>query len=69
MRGFYKQLPKFQNVSTYITTESYGGKMGADFALVWDQVSNIIIKISLLSYFYHFFNELKKIYLLAKILL
>ncbi|RLU26384.1 hypothetical protein DMN91_000178 [Ooceraea biroi] len=37
MRGFYKQLPKFQNVPTYITTESYGGKMGAEFALVWDR--------------------------------
>ncbi|XP_014475075.1 PREDICTED: retinoid-inducible serine carboxypeptidase-like [Dinoponera quadriceps] len=35
MRGFYKELPKFQNVSTYITTESYGGKMGAELALVW----------------------------------
>ncbi|XP_032680905.1 retinoid-inducible serine carboxypeptidase-like [Odontomachus brunneus] len=35
MRGFYKQLPSFQNISTYITTESYGGKMGAEFALAW----------------------------------
>ncbi|XP_012228327.1 retinoid-inducible serine carboxypeptidase-like [Linepithema humile] len=35
MRGFYKQLPKFEKVATYITTESYGGKMGAEFALVW----------------------------------
>ncbi|XP_076286316.1 retinoid-inducible serine carboxypeptidase isoform X2 [Lasioglossum baleicum] len=35
MRGFLKQLPKFANVSTYITTESYGGKMGAEFALAW----------------------------------
>ncbi|EFN79693.1 Retinoid-inducible serine carboxypeptidase [Harpegnathos saltator] len=35
MRGFYKKLPKFQSVPTYITTESYGGKMGAEFALVW----------------------------------
>ncbi|XP_070529256.1 retinoid-inducible serine carboxypeptidase isoform X2 [Cardiocondyla obscurior] len=37
MRGFYKELPKFKNVPTYITTESYGGKMGAEFALVWDR--------------------------------
>ncbi|XP_071634686.1 retinoid-inducible serine carboxypeptidase isoform X1 [Temnothorax longispinosus] len=37
MRGFYKKLPKFENVPTYITTESYGGKMGAEFALVWDR--------------------------------
>ncbi|XP_031840488.1 retinoid-inducible serine carboxypeptidase [Nomia melanderi] len=35
MRGFLKKLPKFANVSTYITTESYGGKMGAEFALAW----------------------------------
>ncbi|XP_078042161.1 retinoid-inducible serine carboxypeptidase [Augochlora pura] len=35
MRGFLKELPKFANVSTYIATESYGGKMGAEFALVW----------------------------------
>ncbi|XP_029164022.1 retinoid-inducible serine carboxypeptidase-like isoform X2 [Nylanderia fulva] len=35
MRGFYDKLPKFKPVPTYITTESYGGKMGAEFALVW----------------------------------
>ncbi|XP_076248727.1 uncharacterized protein LOC143188395 [Calliopsis andreniformis] len=35
MRGFLKKLPRFANVSTYITTESYGGKMGAEFALAW----------------------------------
>lgn len=38
MKEFYKQLPKFRNVPTYILTESYGGKMGAEFALVWDRV-------------------------------
>jgi carboxypeptidase C (cathepsin A) len=38
MRGFYKELPQFENVPTYITTESYGGKMGAEFALLWDEV-------------------------------
>ncbi|XP_070150580.1 retinoid-inducible serine carboxypeptidase [Polyergus mexicanus] len=37
IRGFYKQLPQFKPVPTYITTESYGGKMGAEFALVWDR--------------------------------
>lgn len=42
MRGFYKQLPKFENVATYITTESYGGKMGAEFALVWYRVRDTI---------------------------
>nr|XP_003702172.1 PREDICTED: retinoid-inducible serine carboxypeptidase-like [Megachile rotundata]XP_012138025.1 PREDICTED: retinoid-inducible serine carboxypeptidase-like [Megachile rotundata]XP_012138026.1 PREDICTED: retinoid-inducible serine carboxypeptidase-like [Megachile rotundata] len=35
MKGFLQKLPQFQNVPTYITTESYGGKMGAEFALVW----------------------------------
>ncbi|KYN05363.1 Retinoid-inducible serine carboxypeptidase, partial [Cyphomyrmex costatus] len=35
MRGFYKELPNFENVPTYILTESYGGKMGAEFALLW----------------------------------
>ncbi|XP_076677080.1 retinoid-inducible serine carboxypeptidase [Andrena cerasifolii] len=35
MRGFLKALPRFANVPIYITTESYGGKMGAEFALVW----------------------------------
>ncbi|XP_036142186.1 retinoid-inducible serine carboxypeptidase isoform X2 [Monomorium pharaonis] len=37
MRGFYKELPQFRNVPTYITTEAYGGKMGAEFALLWDE--------------------------------
>jgi len=41
MRGFYKELPKFKAVPTYITTESYGGKMGAEFALLWYRVRNI----------------------------
>ncbi|KAL6430080.1 hypothetical protein ACFW04_007699 [Cataglyphis niger] len=37
IRGFYTQLPQFKPVATYIITESYGGKMGAEFALVWDR--------------------------------
>lgn len=41
IRGFYTQLPKFKPVPTYITTESYGGKMGAEFALVWYRVRNL----------------------------
>ncbi|XP_011254586.1 retinoid-inducible serine carboxypeptidase [Camponotus floridanus] len=40
IRGFYKELPKFKPVPTYITTESYGGKMGAEFALVWNRAQN-----------------------------
>ncbi|OAD53440.1 Retinoid-inducible serine carboxypeptidase, partial [Eufriesea mexicana] len=35
MKGFLKELPEFVDVPTYITTESYGGKMGAEFALEW----------------------------------
>lgn len=38
MKGFLKALPEFQDVPTYITTESYGGKMGAEFALQWYKV-------------------------------
>ncbi|VEN60383.1 unnamed protein product [Callosobruchus maculatus] len=34
MKSFYKDLPQFQNVSTYIFSESYGGKMAADIALL-----------------------------------
>ncbi|XP_072745128.1 retinoid-inducible serine carboxypeptidase-like [Anoplolepis gracilipes] len=37
IRGFYKELPKFKPVPTYIVTESYGAKMGAEFALVWNR--------------------------------
>ncbi|XP_029164024.1 retinoid-inducible serine carboxypeptidase-like [Nylanderia fulva] len=32
---FYNELPQFRPVPTYIATQSYGGKMGAEFALVW----------------------------------
>lgn len=37
MRGFYKKLPEFKSVPLYITSESYGGKMAAEFALVLEQ--------------------------------
>ncbi|XP_029164023.1 retinoid-inducible serine carboxypeptidase-like [Nylanderia fulva] len=37
IRGFYDKLPKFKSVPTYIITESYGGKMGAEFAFIWAQ--------------------------------
>lgn len=33
MRQFYKALPQFENTHTYITSESYGGKMTAEFGL------------------------------------
>uniref|UniRef100_A0ABD2X994 Carboxypeptidase n=1 Tax=Trichogramma kaykai TaxID=54128 RepID=A0ABD2X994_9HYME len=35
MRAFYKQVPQFKNVPVYITSESYGGKMAAEFAFNW----------------------------------
>lgn len=35
MHGFYKKLPQFRDVPVYITSESYGGKMAAEFALLW----------------------------------
>ncbi|XP_058805598.1 uncharacterized protein LOC131672414 [Phymastichus coffea] len=37
MRGFYERLPRFREVPVYITSESYGGKMAAEFALVWQR--------------------------------
>ncbi|XP_044014632.1 retinoid-inducible serine carboxypeptidase-like [Aphidius gifuensis] len=35
IRGFLDIYQKFKNTSTYITAESYGGKMAAEFALLW----------------------------------
>ncbi|KAF7988459.1 hypothetical protein HCN44_001032 [Aphidius gifuensis] len=35
IRNFYYKLPEFIDVPTYITAESYGGKMAAEFALLW----------------------------------
>ncbi|GLV36189.1 highroad [Carabus blaptoides fortunei] len=37
MKDFYKQFPKFENTPLYITCESYGGKMVAEFALLLDK--------------------------------
>lgn len=39
MKDFYKRFPKFEKTPLYITCESYGGKMVAEFALVLDKVS------------------------------
>ncbi|KAB0800564.1 hypothetical protein PPYR_06304 [Photinus pyralis] len=33
LEGFYKRRPEFRHVPLYITSESYGGKMAAEFAL------------------------------------
>lgn len=38
IKAFLKQLPEFENVPTYITAESYGGKMAVEFAYLWDKV-------------------------------
>ncbi|KAK0085710.1 hypothetical protein PV325_004593 [Microctonus aethiopoides] len=37
IRGFYNKIPQFKKVPVYITAESYGGKMAAEFALLWYQ--------------------------------
>lgn len=39
MKDFYSRFPKFTNTPLYITCESYGGKMVAEFALELDAVS------------------------------
>ncbi|XP_066592767.1 probable cytochrome P450 305a1 [Prorops nasuta] len=44
IKGILGKLPKFQKVPTYITSESYGGKMAAEFALQWyrAQISGLV---------------------------
>ncbi|XP_015598359.1 retinoid-inducible serine carboxypeptidase [Cephus cinctus] len=37
IRSFLLEFPDFASVPTYITAESYGGKMAAEFANVWYQ--------------------------------
>ena len=39
MDSFYDKLPKFRKVPTYILSESYGGKMAVEFALMWYKVT------------------------------
>lgn len=39
---FLEQFPSFSEVPTYITSESYGGKMAAEFAYIWYKVKLII---------------------------
>lgn len=38
LRGFYAEHPEFKSTPFYIVSESYGGKMTAEIALVLDQV-------------------------------
>lgn len=45
MRGFYIMFPEFETVPLYITCESYGGKMSAEFALNLDDVRFFSIKL------------------------
>ncbi|KAK0096787.1 hypothetical protein PV326_004422 [Microctonus aethiopoides] len=37
MRKFLAKIPEFKKVPTYIVGQSYGGKMAAEFALLWYQ--------------------------------
>lgn len=37
MKQFYEQYPQFKTADLHIMTESYGGKMGAEFAYVLDK--------------------------------
>ena len=46
MRSFYKKLPEFKKVPVYITSESYGGKMAAEFALVWHKVKYFLLMVT-----------------------
>ena len=44
IRSFYNKLPDFRKVPTYIMSESYGGKMAVEFALLWHEVSRNILE-------------------------
>ncbi|KAJ8667658.1 hypothetical protein QAD02_009321 [Eretmocerus hayati] len=35
IRAFYQKIPEFKTIPTYIVSESYGGKMTAEWALEW----------------------------------
>ena len=37
MKGFYEKLPEFKKAPLHIMSESYGGKMAAEFALLLNQ--------------------------------
>lgn len=39
LRGFYAEHPKFKHTPLYIVSESYGGKMAIEIALMLDKVS------------------------------
>lgn len=38
LRAFYNQIPEFEQVPLYILSESYGGKVAAEFAFELDRV-------------------------------
>ena len=48
---FLEQFPRFAQVPTYITSESYGGKMAAEFAYLWYKVKIIIINKKMYKFF------------------
>lgn len=54
LRGFYAELPKFKTVPLYILSESYGGKMAAEFALELDQVNTNLNFLYLFNNSYNF---------------
>lgn len=37
MKAFYENIPEFRNVPVYISSQSYGGKMAVEFALIWNE--------------------------------
>ena len=39
IKSFYNKLPQFNKVPVYIMSQSYGGKMAVEFALVWHEMS------------------------------
>lgn len=62
MRQFMKQCPQFVNTPLYITSESYGGKMTAEFGLEMDKAIKAgTIKANLKGN--HFVFELRSIFI------
>lgn len=58
MQSFYRKLPRFRSVPVYIASQSYGGKMAAEFALVWYKVKK----------HREIFGIIENIYLMQKII-
>lgn len=43
VKGFFKNITIFSKTPTYILAESYGGKMGVEFANLWYKVKDILL--------------------------